>query len=253
MLLKTVYQWDIDTGEDLERFQEESLKIDRQVERTIYRCSNNIHPGEIVDIPRVEILWDSKTKRSVSETYIDHTRNYDTDIPFMEREEFLARLAEDMGREFSFRDDEKYQNVYHEYLNWHGQVMHETLWHPHGSTIPRLITVRAVVEHRNGTPVRAEFLEVRGEPIADLPDPNAAGIIGVHGRPDFGEGFVMEDSDGKRWVDTEMMSRMMETQERGYRNPDFEELVHETVMRTSRRDLDDQKDIVLIHCMPDPE
>ena len=42
ILIKNVYQWDIDSVKNLATFQEESLKIDRQAERNIYRRGDNV-------------------------------------------------------------------------------------------------------------------------------------------------------------------------------------------------------------------
>ena len=54
MLLKSVYQWDIDSADDLAKFREDSGQIDQQVERVIYRRSDNITPGELVEMPQTQ-------------------------------------------------------------------------------------------------------------------------------------------------------------------------------------------------------
>ena len=55
MLLKSVHQWDIDSADDLAKFREDSGQIDQQAERVIYRRSDNIAPGEPVEIPKTQI------------------------------------------------------------------------------------------------------------------------------------------------------------------------------------------------------
>ena len=52
MLLKSVYQWDIDSADDLAKFREDSGQMHQQVERVIYRRSDNIAPGKFVETPR---------------------------------------------------------------------------------------------------------------------------------------------------------------------------------------------------------
>ena len=50
MLLKTVYQWDIDTGENLDAFREESGDIHQQVERAIYRRNSTGLPDPGINL-----------------------------------------------------------------------------------------------------------------------------------------------------------------------------------------------------------
>ena len=213
MLLKTIHQWDLNSMEDLEKFQEESLEIHRQAERAIYRRCDNVVPGNMVTRE-----W--KDPRT-GETLEYETRG-NSAIPFMGREEFLAGIAQDMEAGFLFEDEEEYP-VYTEFLfedkgddtfpscrsNLIGDFHYPD---PPGRVLPRPLMVRATVEHRNGAPVRAEFLETRGEPLAERPDPNAGGIIDAHfGRSAEDMGFVVEDSNGDLRVDYQMFSRARNT------------------------------------------
>ena len=240
MLLKTVYQWDMDSEENLAAFREESLEIDRQVERVIYRRSDNIEPGEIVEMPG-EKEWNRETGQYVQHTFWDRDEN--TGMPFMSREEFLTRIAEDLDLGYQFEENKHYE-VYNEFSRMH----HE--YHLNADrNIPRQIVVRAVVEHRDGKPVRAEFLEVRGETIAEIPDPNAGGIIDLHREgPHSDLGFVVEDGDGKHRVDSEMHSRIRQMYREGGDEPYPEgfQLVREAMKRAaSQRNLDDRDDLLL--------
>lgn len=122
---------------------EDSAEIHQLVERAIYRRSDNITPGKIVET--TQMRRDAKTgqcrKRTISR------RNDNTGVPFMSREEFLEQISTDLSEAFLFEDD-KYYWVYD------GFNKHHVL----GRNIPRGIAVRAVVEHRDGKPIRAEFL-----------------------------------------------------------------------------------------------
>ena len=77
-------------------------------------------------------------------------------MPYMGREEFLERISEDLDQDLLFEADQ-YHNVYD------GHDDHKAF----GRDIPHGIVVRAVVEHREGMAIRAEFLELRGDSMAE--------------------------------------------------------------------------------------
>ena len=72
----------------------------------------------------------------------------DVNLIYPSREAFLERLADDLeGRNRRIKHD------------------------------GYCIAVKAIVEHRNGSPVRAEFVETEGPRLAHLPDPNGGRIL----------------------------------------------------------------------------
>ena len=224
MLLKTVYQWDIDSGENLATFQEESLEIDRQVERIICRRSDNIAPGRILEM--TEIISNAETgDREVTERY----RNDDTGIPFMSREKFIGQISRDLDEGCQFEDDEFY-GVYNGFNS-------DCLY---GRNIPREIVVRAVVEHRDGKPVRAEFLEVRGSLLAGLPDPNAGGILGIHHGEYEDRGLVVEGQNGQLRVDRNIDSRLSRFCKDASSTSEDNQASRDAAKRLTRRDLDNR-------------
>ena len=224
MLLKTVHQWDIRNQEDLDIFREESEEIHQLVERAIYRRSDNITPGKIVETIRMR----RNAKTGQCGKRISSRRNNNTGVPFMSREEFLEQISTDLSEGFLFEED-----IY--YWVYDGFNEHHVL----GKNLPRGIAVRAVVEHRDGKPIRAKFLEVRGESLTESPDPNAGGILGSHKDENGNWGYVIEDSDGRLRVDVEFWLR---TSPLGGHLTTAEDVqqVTDAVKRLSRKDLDDQ-------------
>ena len=229
MLLKTVHQWDIRNQEDLDIFREESAEIHQLVKQAIYRRSDNITPGKIVE--KLQMRRDAKTGQCRER--IIRCRNDNTGMPFMNREEFLKQISTDLSEGYLFEED-MYYRVY-DGFNEH---------HVLGRNIPRGIAVRAVVEHRDGKPIRAEFLEVRGESLAESPDPNAGGILGGHKDENGNCGYVMEDSDGKLRLDVEFWSRTSPFGEHLTTAEDAQQ-VTAAVKRLSRRDLDDRDESMM--------
>ena len=229
MLLKNVHQWDIRNQGDLAIFREESAETHKLVERALYRRSDNITPGKIVEMVRT--MRDAKTGQCKKR--ISRRRKNNTGIPFMSREEFLEQLSTDLSEGFLFEED-KYYRVYN------GFNEHHVL----GRNIPRGIVVRAVIEHRDGKPIRAEFLEVRGDPLAELPDPKAGKILDCQEDENGNWGYVMEDSDGRLWVDVEFWSR---TSPFGEHLTTAEDARQESdaVKRLSWRDLDDRDESMM--------
>ena len=241
MLLKSVHQWDIDSADDLAKFREDSGQIDQQAERVIYRRSDNIAPGEPVEIPKTQIPAGRK-RQTQSPARKPKTRSrprnrgrYNTAVPYMGRDEFLQRISEDLDQDFPFEADE-YYNVYD------GHDGHST----HGRDIPHRIVIRAVVEHREGTAVRAEFLEVRGDSLAELPNPNAGGIRDFHGDgdPNGRAGFVVEDEAGEMRMDEELFLQIIQMQKRQGSSDEAASMVMDTVERLNWKDLDDNDDLL---------
>ena len=241
MLLKSVYQWDIDSADDLAKFREDSGQIDQQVERVIYRRSDNITPGELVEMPQMQSPA-GKTPQTQSPAGKPKTRSrprnrgrYNTAVPFMSRDEFLQRISEDLDQDFPFEADE-YYNVYDGH---DGHIAR-------GKDIPHRIVVRAVVEHRDGKPIRAEFLEVRGESLAELPNPNAGGIRDRHGDGNGRGGYIVEDEAGEMRMDEELF---LQIKKREGSSDQEAGMVIDTVERLSWKDLDDSEDLLKEYLM----
>ena len=209
MLLKNVYQWDINSAEEVDRFREESQEMDQQAERVVYRRSNNVVPGEIRP---------SGTRRS-RRLQRRSAATATTAIPRMSRDEFLEQG-------FTFEPEE----LYHAYNECEHTRVGHGVHSAYGKDIPRGIVIRAVVEHRDGAAVRAEFLELRGDPLAELQDPNANGI------QDHLDGFMAEDGTGRMWTDPEML------RESGITEEEVERMVTDLARMLNRRDLDDRED-----------
>ena len=96
MLLKNVHQWDICNQEDLEIFREESAETHKLVERALYRRSDNITPGKIVETARtMQVAKTGQCKKRIS-----RRRKNNTGIPFMSREEFLEQISTDLSEGF---------------------------------------------------------------------------------------------------------------------------------------------------------
>ena len=179
MLLKTVHQWDICNQEDLDTFRQESEAIHNSAARTLYRSdpeadpdqsrreeeekarrlrnrtrSRRRQPGE-TDEQWLEAkrAWkEANSVRPVEEPEVENNA-IDVNLIYPSREAFLERLADDLeGRN---RRNRKRRIKHDGYC----------------------IVVKAVVEHRNGNPVRAEFVETEGPRLAHLPDPNGGRIL----------------------------------------------------------------------------
>ena len=238
MLLKSVHQWDIDSTDDLAKFREDSGQIDQQVERVIYRRSDNIAPGELVETPQTQSPA-GKTSHTQNPAgkrktlSIPRSRGtYNTAVPYMGRDEFLQRISEDLDQDFLF--EEKY---YYQVYNGHDK--HRA----RGRDIPHRIVVRAVVEHHEGTAVRAEFLELRGDSLAELPNPNAGGIRNLH-RDRDGKGrtgYIVEDETGKMRMDKKLF---VQIQKRQGSSDEEAGMVTDTLERLRRKDLDDSEDVL---------
>ena len=217
MLLKNVYQWDINSAEEVDRFREESQEMDQQAERVVYRRSNNVVPGEIRPSGK------RRSRRLQRRSAATAT----TAIPCMSRDEFLEQVLRDLEQGFTFEPEELY-HAYNECEHtWVGHDVHSA----YGKDIPRGIVIRAVVEHRDGAAVRAEFLELRGDPLAELQDPNANGI---QNRLD--DGLMTEDGAGRMWMDPEIL------QESGITEEEAERMASDLARMLNRRDLDDRED-----------
>ena len=185
MLLKTVHQWDICNQEDLAAFREESKAIHNSAARTLYRSdpeadpdqskkekeemarrlrnstrsrSRRRRPGE-TDEQWLEAKRALKeAKRALKEANpvppVEEPEVEDTPIDihmlYPGREAFLERLADDLeGR--NRRKGSKHDGY--------------------------CIVVKATVEYRNGSSIRAEFVETEGPRLVNLPDPNGGRIL----------------------------------------------------------------------------
>ena len=116
----------------------------------------------------------------------------------------------------------------------------------HGRDIPHRIVVRAVVEHRDGKPIRAEFLEVRGESLAELPNPNAGGIRDRHADGNGRGGYIVEDEAGEMRMDEELF---LQVKKREGGSDEEAGMVIDTVERLSWKDLDDSEDLLKEYLM----
>ena len=238
MLLKTVYQWDIDSKESLATFREESLEIHRQTERTIYRRGDNVLPGELVERTMMDESDHPPTERTVF-------HRGDTRIFSTSRGEFLGQLNQDFDRGFLFEDDEYYEA----YSDTFDRITSNFRDIP-GRCMPRQIAVRATVEHRDGKPVRAEFLEIRGNRIADLPNPNAGGIRDTYRDENGKWSFVVEESDGTYRMYRAMYKRAREMYSRGrddrpYYDVEIARPLMDTLERLALREMDDRDDLLM--------
>ena len=166
MLLKTVHQWDIDTQDHLNRFREESEEIHRSVVRTIYREGPEEPDYDIPSRQRVRKEKPEELPPPIQETEADWASE-----AFPSRAVFLDRLAKHLKR----RKNGKYDGY--------------------------SIVVKAVVEHRDGRAVRAEFVEMEGPRLEHLFDPNGGRILGQVGGV---RGYVVEDQDGNIRPESEM-------------------------------------------------
>ena len=179
MLLKNVYQWDICNQEDLATFRDESEAIHNSAARTLYRSdpeadpdqsereqeetarrlcnrtrSRRRQPGE-TDEQWLEAkrTWkEANPIPPVKEPEVENTP-IDTHLLYPSREAFLEQLTDDLeGRNRR---------------NRRRRIKHDGY----------CIVVKAIVEHRDGSPVRAEFVETEGPRLAHLPDPNGGRIL----------------------------------------------------------------------------
>ena len=184
MLLKTVHQWDICNQDDLDTFRDESETIHNSSARTLYRSDPEADPDQSV---REEKEKEEKARRlrnrtqsrrrqpgetdeqwleakrawkeanpnpvhPVEEPEVDDTA-FDVNLIYPSRDAFLERLADDLeGRNKR---------------NRRRHIKHDGY----------CIAVKAIVEHRNGSPLRAEFVETEGPRLAHLPDPNGGRIL----------------------------------------------------------------------------
>ena len=174
MLLKTVHQWDICNQEDLDTFRKESEAIHHSAARVLYRTdpdadpdqsrredeektrslrnrtrSRRRRPGETDEQWREAVkAWkEANSVPPVEEPEVENNA-IDVNLIYPSREAFLERLADDLeGRNRRIKHD------------------------------GYCIAVKAVVENRNGSPVRAEFVETEGPRLAHLPDPNGGRIL----------------------------------------------------------------------------
>ena len=180
MLLKTVHQWDICNQKDLDTFREESEAIHNSAARTLYRSDPEADPDqskkEKEEMARrlrnrtqprrrrrqpgeTDEQW-LETNRAwneaeanpvppVEEPEVEDTA-FDVNLIYPGRQAFLERLADDLeGR--NRRKGSKHDGY--------------------------CIVVKAIVEHRNRNPVRAEFVETEGPRLVNLPDPNGGRIL----------------------------------------------------------------------------
>ena len=160
MLLKTVYQWDIGTQDDLAVFSEESEAIHRSATRTLYRSDPYADPGqrrdeELANRPKIDRRRRRKVKQTEEKTgkkakKSPSVQEKEADLisnKYPSREEFLARLASDLEHRKNHEGD--------------------------GYSI----VVQTTVEHRDGAAIRAEFVETEGPRLAHLPNPNMGRIL----------------------------------------------------------------------------
>ena len=162
MLLKTVYQWDIGTQEDLAVFSEESEAIHRSASRALCRSDRYADPGqrrdeELANRPKIDRRRIRRRKVKQTEEKTGKKAKKSPSVQEKEanlisnkypsREEFLARLASDLEHRKN-REGDGYS-----------------------------IVVQAVMEHRDGVAIRAEFVETEGPRLAHLPNPNLGRIL----------------------------------------------------------------------------
>ena len=146
MLLKTVHQWDICNQEDLDTFRLESEAIHNSAARTLYCSDPYARPGQYRDEELANRYIDYN-KRTKSKKRINPTEDDLISNRYPNREEFLARLTSDLEQ----RENGEYDGY--------------------------SMVVKAVMEHRGGETVRAEFVETEGPRLAHLPDPNLGRIL----------------------------------------------------------------------------
>ena len=187
MLLKTVYQWDIDTGENLDAFREESGDIHQQVKRAIYRRNSTAVPGQGID------------------------------LPYGSREEFLDWLTHDL---------ETYRR------------QRETK-----SCDGRAVVVKAVVEHRDGKPVRSEFLKTNGVLLPYFPEPNRGGLLAPWRGQADSVGYLVEDPEGRVRFDQDLYRELNLSENH---SDEAAQLVRNAMERLLlRKDLDDQDESLM--------
>ena len=193
MLLKTVHQWDIYTQEDLNIFTVESLEIHLSAARTLYRTNPEANPAQYAEeIPEVDNSQ-RRTRRQEAGTEGQPEKQASKKKPkpqspieeeeqepdeklwklwimdeFPSREEFLNRLNSDL--EHRQQPQQRRKKAKYDGFS---------------------IVVKAIVEHQDGKPIRAEFVETEGMLLAHLPDPNEGRIL-----IDLQRREVVEDSEG---------------------------------------------------------
>ena len=203
MLLKTVHQWDIRNQEDLDIFTTESLEIDRSAARTLYRTDPEANPAQYEEeIPEVD---NSKrqTRRRVTGTEGQSEKLGSEEKPKKQASKKKPKPQPPLEEEEQ-EPDEKLWKLWimdefpsrEEFLN----RLNSDLEHRQQPQQRRKkkakcdgfsIVVKAIVEHQDGKPIRAEFVETEGMLLAHLPDPNSYRIL-----IDLERGAVVEDSEG---------------------------------------------------------
>ena len=182
MQLKTTYQWDINTQEDLETFRNDSEEIHRGAERVLYRrvgeCEEEkgqVEYGEVKSRSRSRRVI-GKTQRKTQEKTQEKTRweqipPQDPHMQFYSREGFINGIARDLESDPERREEE---------IKGVGMV------------------VKALVEHRDGRAVRAVFVETQDTLLPYLQNLNDGGDIlaFLHCRH-HGEGFFVETPEGE--------------------------------------------------------
>ena len=225
MLLKNVCQCDICNQEDLDIFGAESLEIHQSAIRTLYRTDPEANPAQYEEeIPEVDNSK-RRTRRQVAETERQPEKQASKKKPkpqlpleeeeqepdeklwkilildeFPSREEFLNRLNSDL--EHRQQPQQRRKNAKYNGFS---------------------IVVKAIVEHQDGKPIRAEFVETEGMLLAHLPDPNGYRILVALQR-----GEVVEDSEGN----------IRETRTTGYSRENYHIARRNTIDLLMRTDLD---------------
>ena len=234
MLLKTVYQWDIRNQEDLDIFSAESLEIHRSAARTLYRDDPEANPAQYEEeIPEVDnsqrgtrrrvagtegqpekLASEEKSKKQASKKkpkpqppIEEEEQEPDEKLwklwimdEFPSREEFLNRLNSDL--EHRQQPQQRRKKAKYDGFS---------------------IVVKAIVEHQDGKPIRAEFVETEGMLLAHLPNPNGDRIL-----IDLRRGEVVEDSEGN----------IRETRTTGYSRENYHIARRNTIDLLMRTDLD---------------
>ena len=181
MLLKTVHQWDICNQKDLDTFREESEAIHNSAARTLYRSDTEADPNRSKKekeetARRLRNRTQPRRRRrqpgETDEQWLEAQRAWkeadrvppveepevedtpiDDHLLYPGREAFLERIADDL--ECRKRRNRK------------RRIKHDAY----------CIAVKAVVEHRNGRTLRAEFVETEGPRLGRLPDPDGGRIL----------------------------------------------------------------------------
>ena len=118
-----------------------------------------------------------------------HVRKLVTDSecllnPYCDRDEFISWIAEQMEEMGEMRNRRRTARGYE---HWG-------------------VIVKAVLFHRNGKPVRAEFRQEYGIFLDHAGDPNAGGIIGQWHHEFDGPCYLVEDENGKVHMDYELFA-----------------------------------------------